>query len=199
MFRNVASLVMLMAAVGMTSCRRAERPGGQADKKSAEQPAAETIFIDPDKHVLALEKILGMARADVRRQLGQPDLSNKLGEKGKDDYLKAAVTIDYDEADKATKVLGYCNSPTVSCRSKVFGIGLGDLKKECVAAWGEPAAHQDPLFADGPFADESVLWRHKGYFIWLGIAVRDSDGRFHKALGNYKTGTVLHISVAKGE
>jgi hypothetical protein len=74
-------------------------------------------------------------------------------------------------------------------RRKVLGVGLGDWKEDCVAAWGEPVRTENT-----PFSYEIAHWRHKGYALRVHIQVQD---RTDPSGMEFKKGTVVMIAIAQ--
>ena len=158
-----------------------------------------------NKQPLAIEKLLGLSREDVRSQLGKPDhtvggdlgksfakLAAKLGlpDRGdsSDNFNEVAITVRYKDLNTimvtATVLM---SGDTFS--GKVLGIGLGDSKKACVAAWGASVRTEET-----PVDYEEVTWHHKGYVLELEMW---TEGGSAPLFGNYKKDTVKQISIFK--
>jgi hypothetical protein len=145
-----------------------------ADEKTEKQPSA-------------VEKLLGSAREVVRRQLGKPDRTDK----DFDSFYKAGVVVDYDMANRVSRVNATQFVSGDAYRGKVLGIGLGAAKKDCIAVWGDPAKTEEM-----PFEYAKLTWHHKGYILTLEVWAKDGDGS-DKAFGKYKKDTVKDIAITK--
>src|SRR5262249_24006562 len=149
-------------------------PAVRADEKPTQQPKA-------------VWKLLGSSRETVRGQLGKPDRTGK----DFDSFYAAGVAVEYDGMGRAKDITATPIGLGDDYKCKVLGVALGDSRKDCVAAWGNPVKAEKT-----PFEYERVTWHHKGYVLELEVWVKDGDGS-DKAFGKYKKDTVKQIALSK--
>jgi hypothetical protein len=139
----------------------------------------------PAKAPVAVEKLLGASREEIRRQFGKPDRTDT----DLDSFFKAGLTMDYDNAERVTRVIASHYVSGDYFKGKVLGIGLGDTKKACIASWGNPVDTEVR-----PVAYNLTTWEHKDYVLVLDIW--SFDGKDDK-FGEYKKDTVKRITIAR--
>lgn len=134
---------------------------------------------------IGIEKLLGFSRAEISRQLGQPDRSGK----DFDSFFKIGLAVNYNHAEKATEILATQFASGDAFSENILGIRLRDSKEDCIASWGEPIQTKET-----GFEYETITWHHKEYALVLEVWVRDGSD---KGFGTYQKGMVKRISLTK--
>jgi hypothetical protein len=137
---------------------------------------------------LAPESLLGLPRDEVRRQLGEPDRSTP----GFESFFGAGVCVDYDAKGNVEKASAARFVSGDFFPGKVLGVGLGDSKEACVAAWGEMVR----VRKNGGLPYSVERWRYRNYVIEVEIWKRDGHDPM---LGSYQGDTVKEITVWRQE
>ena len=136
-----------------------------------------------EKPPLAVEKLLGASRDSVRRELGESD---RAGDQF-DSFYKVGVVVSYDDTEIVAKVVATQFTSGGAFRGKVLGIGLGETKKDCVSAWGNPVRTEKTRLDY-----DKVTWHFQGYLLDLDIWNKGGDD---SAFGEYEVDRVKRIVV----
>jgi hypothetical protein len=144
-----------------------------------------------NRHSFSVEKLLGKSRQEIRKQFGDPDLTGDVlvGKGTFDSFYKSGIVARYNAAGKVTRVDATRFQSGDVFRGKVLGIALGDLKKDCMTAWGNPVNTEKTSFGY-----LIVVWHYEQYVLELEIWEESGSDKY---FGKYQKDEVKDIRISE--
>jgi hypothetical protein len=144
-----------------------------------------------NEHSFSVETLLGRPRDEIRRQFGDPDRTGDTfdGTATFDSFYKSGIVARYNDAGSVTKVDATRFQSGDFFRGRVLGIALGDLKRDCIYAWGDPVQSERTSFGYNV-----IVWHFKRYVLELEVWAESGNDKY---FGQYQKDEVKTIAISE--